>query len=608
MDMSFDTNRAFDLFFNNSNDLMLVLDSDCRIVRINPTCFKIFGYQPEELVGQHIMKLVHADDVERGENQLKEIYKTEGVNFPFKNKAIHKDGSTRWLSWSSYVLDGMLYATGVDITLQEEKLRNIKNQRKQYMSGVNSMLGLWEIDIESHDFYGDERTYEIFGLPYKISQKINELEFVLADGYKDVIVAQIRKSLRTKMFNNFECDIICQTDKQIHTISVSGSFIFDENFNIKSFFGTMQDITEQKAISKQLAELVQQQRTMLAALEPLVALYADNQIKWANKHEMLGYTAEYLADKPISVIFKNHDDYVRIKADAYKNMAQGATYSIDFEAISLSGNSAWIHLSGKLMTPQSVIWTAIDITEQKESEIKLKKALAKAEESDKLKETLLQKLSHEIRTPLNAIVGFSDVLSTAGNLPQATVKTYTDIISENSTQLLRIITDMLTMSDLDASRVSVSIENINIDMELERLFSRYKAKAESKKINLIYCQPQTAGLSIATDRAKFVRIMSNLIDNAIKFTEQGNVSFGYNLINNDIEFFVEDNGEGIPEAAQKHLFDRFYQITEMGSSSGIGIGLTISKAFATMLGGSMRLKSEEGVGSTFYLTLPVCVK
>ncbi|MBO7433219.1 MAG: PAS domain S-box protein [Salinivirgaceae bacterium] len=606
--MSIDTSTALDLFFKNSNDLVLVLDSDCKIVRINPTCVKIFGYQPEELVGRHIMELVHSDDTERAEIQIKNIFNNEGVNFPFKNKALHKDGSTRWLSWSSCVIDGVLYATGTDVTMQEEKMRNLKNLRKQYMSGVNSMLGLWEIDIESREFYGDERTYEIFGLPYKIKQKLTDLVFILTDEYQAIAIEQIRKSLKSKMFRNFECDIICQTDKQIHTIAVSGSLVFDADFNIKSFFGTIQDITEQKAISMKLAEMAQLQRTLLATLEPLVALYSNNHIKWANKQEMLGYTAEYLADKPISVIFKNPDDYSKIKADAYKNMGQGATYTTEFEAVSLAGNTAWIHLSGKLMSQDSVIWTAIDITEQKENEIKLKKALAKAEESDKLKETLLQKLSHEIRTPLNAIVGFSDVLSTAGNLPQATVKSYTDIISENSTQLLRIITDMLTMSDLDASRVSVSIESVNIDMELERLFSRYRAKAESKKINLIYCQPQTAGLSIATDRAKFVRIMSNLIDNAIKFTEQGNVSFGYNLINNDIEFFVEDEGEGIPVAAQKHLFDRFYQITEMGSSSGIGIGLTISKAFATMIGGSMRFKSEEGVGTTFYLTLPVCVK
>ena len=245
---NFDVQTAFDLFFETSNDLMLVLDSDCCVVRINPTCIKIFGYQPQELIGKHIMQLVHADDMERGANQIKEIFKHEGVNFPFKNKALHKDGTTRWLSWSSQVIDGFLYATGADITLQEEKMRNIEYVRRKYLSRNDSGIGLWEINIETHEFLGDEHVYEIFGLPFQISCPLRSLESILTPESRQIVVSHLDKVINSNIFENFDCEIIRQTDKQTRTISVTGNFIFDENFNIKSFFGTMQDITEQKDI------------------------------------------------------------------------------------------------------------------------------------------------------------------------------------------------------------------------------------------------------------------------------------------------------------------------------------------------------------------------
>ena len=973
-----DKSRAFDLFFANSNDLMLVLDSDCHILKINPTCVKIFGYQPEELIGRHIMELVHTDDKERGEQQIKEIYKTEGVNFPFKNKALHKDGSTRWLSWSSCVLGGILYATGTDVTRQEESLRNIEYIRRRYMKRSDSGIGLWEVNLETREFSGDEHVYEIFGLPYQSSQTLRTLEFVLTPEGREVVVSHLNKVICSNIFENFDCEIIRQTDKQKRTISVTGNFIFDKDFNVKSFFGTMQDITEQKEIKRQFEELSKLQHTMLTALEPLVALYSDGTIKWANKTEMLGYTLDYMKDKPVSCVFKNYDDYVRIKAEAYQSMSGGNRYSIDFEAVSLNGESAWIHLSGKLMTPRSVIWTAIDITEQRNAtlslakghallkdtqkaahigcwetvgngrllklddvacqifdidqsdhtmpvsslmrffdqkgrdslrtsvksttlndtfisfnchittqagnkrhifvtgdnlnwgtesgrivgivqditrmeqlemeleekrtridaiyatsptaiglihgydifdcnkefyritgyqadelkdkgllrlmspseidrlnrkglqsndnvtvhsfetvflrktgrkvnvllnfsifgqtdgsprssiisvtditalkiaqqtnyqliesinqsqnefiiydsnwiavyandkvfmahnyeskdiigqrirefdldnkqqnilyqklmetgsvngefqvrngnliiwysvrispiydknkvitgyvsvkedittrkniEMELMKALSKAEQSDRMKETLLQNLSHEIRTPLNAISGFAEIISESSGLPDDTLKSYTNIISNSCNQLMGIVSDMLVMSDIQLGRTSVAVTRIVPDEILRRLHRIFLQQAQAKNITLEYAEPADSSVVIYTDETKLVQIVSNLLTNAIKFTDKGGVWFGYSANDKQIEFYVRDTGIGISQEDMRQIFDRFFQVTSNKASSyGTGLGLAISQSFAKMLHGELNVESELGKGTVFHLIIPIKV-
>lgn len=977
MDMIND-HEAFDLFFKNSNDLMLVLDSDCHILKINPTCVKIFGYQPEELIGRHIMELVHTDDKERGEQQIKEIYKTEGVNFPFKNKALHKDGSTRWLSWSSCVLGGILYATGTDVTRQEESLRNIEYIRRRYMKRSDSGIGLWEVNLETREFSGDEHVYEIFGLPYQSSQTLRTLEFVLTPEGREVVVSHLNKVICSNIFENFDCEIIRQTDKQKRTISVTGNFIFDKDFSVKSFFGTMQDITEQKEIKRQFEELSKLQHTMLTALEPLVALYSDGTIKWANKTEMLGYTLDYMKDKPVSCVFKNYDDYVRIKAEAYQSMSGGNRYSIDFEAVSLNGESAWIHLSGKLMTPRSVIWTAIDITEQRNAtlslakghallkdtqkaahigcwetvgngrllklddvacqifdidqsdhtmpvsslmrffdqkgrdslrmsvksttlndtfisfnchittqagnkrhifvtgdnlnwgtesgrivgivqditrmeqlemeleekrtridaiyatsptaiglihgydifdcnkefyritgyqadelkdkgllrlmspseidrlnrkglqsndnvtvhsfetvflrktgrkvnvllnfsifgqtdgsprssiisvtditalkiaqqtnyqliesinqsqnefiiydsnwiavyandkvfmahnyeskdiigqrirefdlnnkqqsilyqklmetgsvngefqvrngnmilwysvrispiydknklitgyvsvkedittrkniEMELMKALSKAEQSDRMKETLLQNLSHEIRTPLNAISGFAEIISESSGLPDDTLKSYTNIISNSCNQLMGIVSDMLVMSDIQLGRTSVAVTRIVPDEILRRLHRIFLQQAQAKNITLEYAEPADSSVVIYTDETKLVQIVSNLLTNAIKFTDKGGVWFGYSANDKQIEFYVRDTGIGISQEDMRQIFDRFFQVTSNKASSyGTGLGLAISQSFAKMLHGELNVESELGKGTVFHLIIPIKV-
>jgi PAS domain S-box-containing protein len=246
-----------------------------------------------------------------------------------------------------------------------------------------------------------------------------------------------------------------------------------------------------------------------------------------------------------------------------------------------------------------------DITEQKKLTWELIKAKEKAEESDRLKTAFLHNISHEIRTPLNAIVGFSDFI----NEPELTHdmrKKFTEIIVHNSNHLLSIISAIINIASIEAGQEHYNESEINLNSMLKRLQTQFQVDAKKQNIilNLIPNIPYEE--RIASDETKLVQILSNLISNALKFTKQGHVNFGYIVRENELEFFVEDTGIGIPPIMHDEIFKRFRQVesTIARQYRGSGLGLSISKAYVEIIGGKMWYVSELHKGSTFYFTIP----
>ncbi len=247
-----------------------------------------------------------------------------------------------------------------------------------------------------------------------------------------------------------------------------------------------------------------------------------------------------------------------------------------------------------------------DITERKQAEIELIKAKERAEESDRLKTSFLHNISHEIRTPMNAIMGFSSLLNESG-MTRNEREVYTDLIIKSSEQLLAIIDDIIRISSIEAGQEKIHESEININYMCKLLFDQFLPKAREKNITLthkIFLLDVEA--IIITDAIKLTQILTNLIGNAIKFTQEGYVNFGYSILDGQLEFYVEDSGKGIPFDMQELIFDRFHQVETADSRNhgGSGLGLSILKVYVEMLGGKMWLSSELGIGSVFYFTIP----
>jgi signal transduction histidine kinase len=236
----------------------------------------------------------------------------------------------------------------------------------------------------------------------------------------------------------------------------------------------------------------------------------------------------------------------------------------------------------------------------------LLKAKEKAEESDRLKSAFLANMSHEIRTPMNGILGFAQILKEP-DLTGAEQQQYIEIIEKSGARMLNIINDIIHISKIEAGLMEFDIVETNINEQIEYIFTFFKPEAEAKGIKLYYTNPLPSREAIIkTDREKVYAILTNLVKNAIKYSHEGSIEFGYKNKGEVFEFYVKDTGIGIPKDRQEAIFERFIQadIFDKMAKQGAGLGLSISKAYVEMLGGKIWVESQEGKGSTFYFTLP----
>ena len=271
------------------------------------------------------------------------------------------------------------------------------------------------------------------------------------------------------------------------------------------------------------------------------------------------------------------------------------------------------HLTGisTAMNTKEGLITIWDNTAHLKAAEELRLAKEKAEENDQLKSAFLANMSHEIRTPMNGILGFTSLLKEP-KLSGEEQKEYIELIEKSGNRMLNIINDIITISKIEAAQISVYKSTFNINEIILYLCSFFKIEAQRKGLQLSCRMPSSENkINIHSDKEKIISILTNLLNNALKYTEKGIIDFGFRQRSSqEIEFFVSDTGIGIPRNKQEVIFERFIQadMANKRSFEGAGLGLAISKAFTQMLGGKIWVESDEGVGSTFYFTIPYAEK
>jgi len=249
-----------------------------------------------------------------------------------------------------------------------------------------------------------------------------------------------------------------------------------------------------------------------------------------------------------------------------------------------------------------------DITTQKKITEELIRAKEKAEESDRLKSAFLANLSHEIRTPMNAIMGFSQLLE-GESYSQEKKHEFVEIIQKSGQYLLSVIDDIIEISRIETRQITPALTRVDINQLMHSLHKRLQITIPEEKDIRLVCESDDPekNVFIETDEVKLQQILTNLISNGIKYTEEGYVKFGYRIAgNNGIEFYVEDTGIGIDPKYHNRIFDRFGRVEGDVAvrKGGLGLGLAIAKAYTELLGGTIRVESEPEKGSLFTVFLP----
>ncbi|MDL2305378.1 PAS domain-containing protein [Bacteroides sp. OttesenSCG-928-D19] len=256
--------------------------------------------------------------------------------------------------------------------------------------------------------------------------------------------------------------------------------------------------------------------------------------------------------------------------------------------VTLTGDRKWI------------VYTAWDITDMKIMERELRNAKDKAEDANRLKSAFLANMSHEIRTPLNAIVGFSSILANEESKDEK--EEYLDIIEHNNDLLLQLIGDILDLAKIEAGTLEYTYTDVDINKMLHEIEKTSRLKVKHEGV-LLKAELPVSELILHTDQIRITQVITNFINNAIKFTYEGSIRFGYKRIENDsVYFYVTDTGTGISEDKLQLIFSRFTKLNTF--EQGTGLGLSISKSIVETLGGEIGVDSKEGEGSTFWFILP----
>ena len=302
-------------------------------------------------------------------------------------------------------------------------------------------------------------------------------------------------------------------------------------------------------------------------------------------------------------IFPSPKDAEHFRQDDLTLLRTGERQTFIEEYVSVTGETRIVNTSKSLVPVENrlplIIGVSWDITDMKNAELEIVEARIRAEESDRLKSAFLANMSHEIRTPLNAIVGFAKLIGEVETEEEK--QQFIDIIDVNSELLLQLINDILDISKIEAGTLEFRFRPMNLNdlcrSELEVHKPRVKPGVE-----LVF-EERVANVEIVCDQNRLAQVISNLLNNAGKFTEEGEIRFGFDLKDGCVEFFVQDTGMGIPPEKARNIFDRFVKLNDF--AAGTGLGLAISKMIVEKLDGTIGVDSEPGKGTRFHFSIPV---
>ncbi|MFA6103181.1 MAG: PAS domain S-box protein [Victivallaceae bacterium] len=537
-----------------------------------------------------------------------------------------KDGEKRLLAWWCRMLKDVnghvtgALSTARDITALKQTEEALQSKTALLEAQMNASLdGILVVDENQKVILVNRRFAELLNVPQNI---LPTPRHVLYNGDDAALLEHVASLTRYPaqfiekvMYLYDHVDETSHDEVEFKSGMVLDRYsapVLDKDGKYYGRIWTFSDITERKRTEDILtASETSYRRLFESAKDGILILDAETgKITNVNPFliEMLGYSKEQFIEKEIWEIgfFKdivaNQDKFLELQQKEYVRYEDLPLETSDGRKMNVEFVSNVYPVNNHKVIQCNIR----DITQRKLAEKELIKAKEKAEESDRLKSAFLTNMSHEIRTPMNGILGFTELLKEP-HLTGEEQQTYISIIEQSGVRMLNTINDIISISKIESGQMDVSISATNINEQIEYIYNFFKPEIEQKGMQISFKNTLPAKEAvIKTDREKIYGILTNLVKNAIKFTFAGSIEFGYEKKGGFLEFFVKDTGIGIAKDRQNAVFERFIRINidDNRAFQGSGLGLSISKAYVEMLGGGIRMESEEGKGSVFYFTIP----
>jgi PAS domain S-box-containing protein len=584
--------------------------------------YELFGVKKGVItpVYKSWLGIVHPEDAEKADRDIKNAFSGKTVyNTEFRIRK--PDGSVRHIKAYGQVLRDSGGAPermiGINYDITDQRMaENMLREREFWLTESQRVgkVGTYVLDIPTLTWTSSEVLDDIFGIDETFSRTLQGWNTLIHPDFRQEMLDYVEFHVikGKNIFDKEYCIINRNTGSELWLYG-RGELRFDEKGNPVKLIGTIQDITEKKAAQHSLQVTEQTYTDIYETVSDAIYIHKPDGVFMdvnTGAVKMYGYSREELIGMtPALVGAPGRNDMEELARILNRVFETGKSQQFEFWGRRKNGEifpKEVVSNKGKYFGQDVIISTARDITLRKKYEDELKRSKEKAEESDRLKTAFLHNISHEIRTPMNAIVGFTALLDQP-DVDAESRKHFTDIITQSTNQLLGIISDIVDISNIETGQVRLTLNEVNINTVIRNLYDQFSLKAGQQNLLFHYeVKLPDERAVLYSDRTKLIQILSNLLGNAFKFTRQGTVRFGYNVLDSEIEFFVKDTGIGVAGDKFEKIFERFYQV-EIDSSrrySGAGLGLSISKAYVEMLGGKIWLNSTDGKGSEFFFTHP----
>jgi PAS domain S-box-containing protein len=610
--------------FESAKDGILILDAETgKIIDVNPFLTNLLGFSKEEFIEKEIWEIGFFKDIAANKIKFLELQQREYVRY--ENLPLETIGGKKInVEFVSNVyLENhrkIIQCNIRDITERKKKEKDLVNSemlRHTLLKTIPDLIWLKDKDglylscnTMFERFFGKSEA-EIIG-----KTDYDFIDSVLADSFRD----HDRNAMAAEKPTINEERIVFADDGHSVILETIKSPMYDAQNNLIGVLGVGRDITKRKQAEDDLLESEIKYRSFFENnMDAILLTSSDGRTLSVNQAacDMFGYSAEELLELGQAGVEDITDPRLRmlLAERAINGKAKGEVTFINNEGKPFPAEiSTSVFKNSEGTDRASMI--IHDITERKNVEKELIKAKENAEKSDHLKTAFLANMSHEIRTPMNGILGFTELLKEP-MLTGEEQQEYISIIEKSGTRMLNIINDIISISKIESGQMEITVSRINLNKLIENICALFRAEADHKNLKLKFSEHLDENEAIInTDKHKVSAILSNIINNALKFTEKGSIEIGYSRKKDFLEFFVRDTGIGIRREQEEVIFERFRQGSEslIRNYEGAGLGLSISKGYVVMLGGKIWVESNLDMmsgnkepfnsGSTFFFTIP----